>query len=116
MRKFGALKHLWTMCCESVHCALKQTDLTCKKNILKTVAFKVQTRMSMNCMNLKDENYSKYEVGDVIQVTNDGDLTYFMISSKVACDEKAGGELEVQVLQNFEYDEHYDTIRFLQHF
>lgn len=112
MRKFGPLKHLWAMRCESVHCKLKETDLTCKKNILKTVAFKEHIRMCQNCKDLEVEICFEYELGDVIVTTDDDDIAIYLIKSIVVTEAKK--ELQVQILQNIGFNDHFDAIAVLE--
>lgn len=106
MSKFGPIKHLWAMRFESVHCKLKQTDLTCKKNILKTLSFKEQTRMNLNCQNINIDKQFEYNGGDVIfEVDHEGFPSSYLLCEKVTED-----ELYVRVLDDFGYDEHFDGI------
>lgn len=112
MRKFGPLKHLWAMRCESVHHNLKQTDLTCKKNILRTIAFKEQIRMYENCKQLKEESFLEYVLDDVIVTDDNDDITIYLIKSIVVT--KGKKEMQVQMLQNIGYNEHLDAISVLK--
>lgn len=105
MAKFGPLKHLWAMRCESIHCCYKQTDLTCKKNILKTLAFHEELRMSKNCQNIELQALIEIKKGDVVfKMTEDCEMEYFL------CDSVLDGNIKAQMLINCGYDEHYDAV------
>lgn len=58
MRDFGPIKHLWAMRFESKHHIIKQTNLTCKKNILKTLAKNESFRLS-NFLNSVDSIFDE---------------------------------------------------------
>lgn len=113
MFMLGPLKHIWAMRCESLHCLLKSTDLTNKKNILKTTSIKETFRMAKSIKHIEPRNDEYYKKGQVVFLGVHNDFHHFFKIKDIKKDESGKTVFTGTNIWEIFYDTHFDSFSVL---